>query len=230
MPRPSRRHLLQALTATAVGVTGCLSSAGQDQPSPTTESTLPPSDRLSIDGAVVARATSQHPLRIRYTITNENSETITLQSRNKAPLLWIRRLTGDVGSIVLLPPDSNEVYADTLASTQTDGCWRFVTPSGDDAVIGVQTDTGEATIEPGGTYAVDHYAYSDGRDACFPLGTYSQTTTLDFGGVASDGPFVNVRHALTVAPDGTPSVEVTQPEPCASHRDCHAPTGTPSVP
>ncbi len=227
MPRPSRRHLLQAVTATALGFPGCLSMTDSTQPSPATDSPLAIRDQLTVDGAVVARATSQHPLRIRYTITNEGSETLTLQSRNKAPLLWIRRLTGDAGAVVLVPPDSSEVFADALASSPIDGCWRFVTRSGDDAVIGVQTDTGEATIEPGGTYSVDHHAYYDGRDACFPPGTYSQTTTLDFGGVQSDGPLLNVHHAVRIASDGTPSVEVGQLEPCDSHRDCKATTSTP---
>lgn len=226
MQSPSRRQFLAVVPTTTLGIAGCLSTPDSGQPSPTPASTLSPSERLSIDGAVVSRATSQRPLRIRYTITNEGPETLTLQSQNKKPLLWIRRLSGDAGSVVLLPPDSSEVFADALASTPTGGCWRFVTQSGDDAAIGVQTDTGEVAIAPGETYSVDHHAYYDGRDACFPPDAYTQTTTLDFGGVQSDGPFVNVQHALTIASDGTPSVEVDQPEPCDSHRDCKLPTET----
>lgn len=221
MERHSRRQVLSGLTATAIGATGCIARAPtQQRPAGQGEPRSPPK-QLSVEGSVVSQATQDSPLTIRYTLRNEGEDQLTVHSQNKQPFLWVTRLHGEAGNAVLLPPNSDEVWAKSLASTPTNGCWRFVTPAGEDAVVGVETDTGSASIEPGDSYAVTHHVYYEGDEGCFPAGSYSRTTRLGFGGVHDEGPLANVRHTLTFGADGNVDLQVDEPVPCDSPRDCH---------
>lgn len=164
----NRRRLLATMATSAVAFAGCTSSSGED------------TRVVSTDSGIHEQPTDYHPPEIRFSLTNESDDPITVSANNKEPFVYFTRITGDSGPIVLLPLSSNEVWAD-VASTRTNGCWRFVDADGNKTVIGAQTDIDQLTLQPGRTHHVAQRLFYEGEASdCFPDGDYTAEHTLEF--------------------------------------------------
>lgn len=223
MGERSRRALLASTIAIGSSLVGCVQSSPSGADSSPTESPtpLPPHERVTAGGSVVTRATADNPLRVEYRLTNRGRRAVTVQSGNKQPFVFVDRLTGPAGDVVLVPVDVDDVSSD-VASSPTEGCWRFRTPNGADARLGGAMDIDWTTIDPGETYAVRHDVYYEGdEETCFSPGGYSATTTVSFGGTGEEGSLANIEHALLLETDEEPRLDVGELVPCESYEDCY---------
>lgn len=163
-----RRRLLATVATSSVTLAGCPSTAEFGAP------------RVSAAGKVLQQPTSDRPPAVRFSITNDSDDAITVSANTKKPFVDFPRLTGPTGDLVLLPAVSDRLSAE-LASTRTDGCWRFVDPNGDDARIVYQSVEDRLDLEPDITEYVTHEVRYDGPSGeCFPDGDYTADHTVEF--------------------------------------------------
>lgn len=170
---PSRREVVTTIAAFTASTSGCSVIKTE---SPGLES------KISVSGQVLEQMTTADPLQIRFTLTNESDESLRLSAGDANPLEIFSRLPGETGILVLVPMDTidaGEVRVD-IASEQTDGCWRFVTPDGGDPEFIVQMDADRLTLSAGGEHSVTHRVYYDrNSDKCFPAGEYSTSHQIE---------------------------------------------------
>lgn len=191
-----RREFLA--TAAALSVAGCSQPAGSELES-----------SLSADASIVRQASEDTPLTIQFELRNEGSKTLVVSSEDAIPFVVFPRLSGPVGDAILLPPRRSEVTADVSAS-QTDGCWKFVTPEGNDPEIIIEMDANRLSLDPESKHTVRHKIYYDAiDDRCFPSGSYREEHPIRLEESEADQrPSVTVEPVLTVGEDGTSKIEI----------------------
>lgn len=223
MPSLSRRRFLSlALPATAM-LGGCetvrqpTSEAGSTTSTRPTTSSVAHGDpsMLSVGGSVVATPTTERPLTIESTVTNDGRRSVHLiPGRNGGePLDYLPRFENGAVELVGMPVEQSSVGAFDLATSPVDGCWRFVTENGEEPPRIVISLRGSVEVDPGDTYRVRHHLYQavDG-DECLPTGTYRATTSLQFGEPDDTGDRFPVAYELTMPGDERPTLTVSLPE------------------
>lgn len=105
----NRHQLLATVATSTVTFAGCISSGGDN------------TGRVSTDSEIRKKPTDDHPPAIRFSLTNGSDDPITVSANNQEPFVDFPRVTGDTGTLVLLPTTDNDLYAD-VASTRTKGC------------------------------------------------------------------------------------------------------------
>lgn len=164
----NRRRLLAIVTTSTTAFAGCASSSGEK------------TNRVSTGGEVRKQPIDDHPPEIQFSLTNESDDSITVSANNEKPFVNFPRLTVDSGSLVLLPTTDPHIHAD-VASTQTDGCWRFVDADGNEIYVYHDDIDDRLTLKSGGTHRVIHRLFYDGEGSdCFPEGDYTADHTIEF--------------------------------------------------
>lgn len=177
----SRRHFLVSTIGALCAGSGCTQLSGR-------ESSL----AVSFESIVLAQARENEPPTVNLRVHNDSSEALTLSSDGHQPFMYFPRLDGEAGSMVLLPESSGELGAD-VASTQQNGCWRFLTPEGDEPDIVIRMDEDKVELPPDRAYTVRHELYYKGADRCFPDGEYSKQQSIQIEAVEEG----NTREILT---------------------------------
>lgn len=166
----NRRRLLATVATSAVAFAGCTSSSGED------------TRVVSTDSEIRKQPTADHPPEIKFSLTNESDDPITVSANASKPFVSFSRfrLTGDTGSLVLFPVSDLHHHAD-VASTRTNGCWRFVDTDGNETYIVANSVEDRLTLGPGLTHHVTQRLYYEGEENdCFPDDNYTADHTLEF--------------------------------------------------
>jgi hypothetical protein len=114
-------------------------------------------------------ATTDHPPRLRTTLTNTGEERVRV---GEGRAVHFEHVRDDSGSLVLLPGDGEYPAAAD--------CWRLTEP----LVTSEEYRTFEIDAGGSSSRSVDLYATSDG-DACLPVGEYWFETTISL--LSDDG-------------------------------------------
>lgn len=164
-----RRRRLLAIAATATTpLAGCSSSHGETPP------------RISTDSEIRKQPTDDHPAAISFSLTNETDDPITVSANRLEPFVYVPRLTGAGGFIVLKPVTDYDIWWD-VAPSPTNGCWRFVDRDGHEMDVDFNTGLHRLTLQPGRTHRVTHQLYYQSEtSACFPDGHYNADHTVRF--------------------------------------------------
>jgi len=111
-------------------------------------------------------ATTEHPPRLRTTLTNTSEERVTVGGGRA---VHFEHVTADGGLLTLLPPGGDY--------PAEDGCWRLSERIVTTAVYRtVEIAAGESSSRP-----VDLYATTD-AEGCLPVGEYRFETTISLTG------------------------------------------------
>lgn len=164
----NRRRLLAIVTTSTITLVGCNSSSGEE------------TNRISTSSEIRKQPTGDHPPTIRFSLTNELDNPITVSANNMEPFVYFPRVSGGSDTIVLIPFSDNNVWAE-VSQTPTNGCWQFVDANGDETAIGVNTGIDRLTLQAGQTHQVTHHLYYEGYASdCFPDGDYTADHTVEF--------------------------------------------------
>lgn len=164
-----RRRRLLAVAATATApLAGCSSGHGETSP------------RISIDSEIRKQPTDDQPAAVSVSLTNETDDPITVSANRMEPFVYVPRLAGPGGFIVLNPVTEYDTMW-RVAPNPSNGCWRFVDRDG--YVMDVEYNTGldRLTLQPGRTHRVTHELYYQSEtSACLPDGGYDADHTVRF--------------------------------------------------
>lgn len=164
----NRRRLLALVATSTTTLAGCNSSSGEE------------ANRISTSSEVRKQPTGDHPPTIRFNLTNESENPITVSANNMEPFVYFPRLTDGSNTIVLIPISDNNVWAE-LSRTSTNGCWQFVDADGNETAIGVNTGIDPLSLQPDQTHHVTHHLYYEAESSdCFPNGDYTAEHTVEF--------------------------------------------------
>jgi hypothetical protein len=148
-------------------IAGCISSGGAAKP------------QVLVETAVVSQPTADRAPTVEFTLTNEGGGEIIASANSNEPFVIVPRLDGTDASVVLLP-SVRKVTSD-VAESRTDGCWRFVTPDGDDAKFVYEDDVDRLSLGSGLSHTVQHRLFYDGdENDCFPDGNYTTVHRVRF--------------------------------------------------
>lgn len=162
-----RRRLLSTVAASTGMIAGCSSRGGVERPD------------VSVEAAVVSQPTEDRPPTITFRFTNKGGKEITASANNKEPFVYFPRLDGPRGSAVLLPGVRG--IGSDAADSPTDGCWRFVSATGEEAILWMNDDIERLTLGSGLYHDVQHRVFYEGdENSCFPDGTYSEAHQVEF--------------------------------------------------
>lgn len=163
-----RRQLLATVATSTAIFAGCSSSSGED------------THLISTDSEVRRQSNNVYPPVIEFSLTNESDDSFRVSANGKKPFVTFPRLTAESGSIVLLPTTDSRVHWD-VATTRTNGCWRFVDADGNETHFVDNDIAVSVSLEPGQTHRVTHQLYYDGDESdCFPDGDYTADHTVEF--------------------------------------------------
>lgn len=164
----NRRHLLATIATSTAAFAGCITGSGDN------------TSRISTNSEIRKQPTDDHPPEIVFSLTNESDEPITVSANNEKPFVNFSRLTGKSGTLVLLPITDTHISA-AVASTRTNGCWRFVDADGNETHIVHDSIADQLTLQPGLTHHVTHKLFLEGEESgCFSDGDYTTDHTMEF--------------------------------------------------
>lgn len=189
----NRRQLLATVTTSTAIFAGCSFSSGED------------TRLISTDSEVRRQSSNVYPPVIEFSLTNESDDPFRISANGKKPFVNFPRLTAESSSLVLLPTTDPHLHWD-VATTRTNGCWRFVDADGNETHVVYNDIADSVSLEPGQTHRVTHQLYYDGDDSdCFPDGDYTADHTVEFHDAEKTVPF-NVQ--VTVSDTQISTVEV----------------------
>lgn len=220
MDNPPRRRILQSIVPLSALLCGCSSIGTGSQEPPETdtatpEPTEPPPENTTttagltpssfrFESSVIAQSTVNEPLMIESAIVNEGEEAVLILPGGAGRALdYIPPLVGHDVQLVLFP-DSSAVSTFGITDEQVEGCWRFVTDSGERAVRKVLATSFPVSLEAKSRYAVRYEVYQDGSaGVCFPEGSYQADVAVDFSEPDGDVLFTkDLKYDLEISEDG----------------------------
>ena len=142
----NRRRLLAIVATSTTTIAGCNYNSGQK------------THRVSTDGEIRKQQTDDHPPVIRFSLTNESDDPLTLSSKRLQPFVYFPRLANNSDYIVCIPTTDNDINWD-VAQNRTNGCWRFVDADGNRTDMDIHTGLDRLTLQPGRTHSVTHHLY-----------------------------------------------------------------------
>ena len=191
----NRRQLLATVATSTSVLAGCSSTTGDE------------TTRIATDSEVREHPSADRPPVVSFALTNVSDEPITVSANEMKPFVYFPRLTGESGALVLIPGNDPHVYAD-VASTPTDGCWRFADDEGEETYVVTNSIADRITLEPDQVHRVNQQLYYEGEeDDCFQDGDYSSEHTVEFHEAEETVEFA-VR--VTVSDKRISSLEVTR--------------------
>lgn len=189
----NRRQLLSIVSVSTATLAGCSLSNGDK------------SRRISTESEVRQQPTDNRTPVVRFSLTNESNNPITVSANNLKPFVYFPRLTGEFGSLVLLPGNDPHVYAD-VASNRTNSCWRFVDAKGDETDVITNSVIDQLTLKPGQTHTANQQLYYEGRESeCFPDGDYTTDHPVEIHEVQKT---ISFSVQMTISDERISSVEV----------------------